>query len=108
MGKSGKTYFCNDPRLGPKTLPKKFPLLSFVSNYDRFGGETPRVFLEKWTVDGYYKYPPKNGIQLNTDGTPILGNLTLQVGTRVDRSEANMVCSTFDRGIHDDRRYCIV
>ena len=84
-GKSGTSYICNDPRLGPKVLPKRFPLLSFVSNYDRFGGETPGAFLEKWTVDGYYKYPPRNGFQLNTDGVPILGNLTLQVGTKVDR-----------------------
>ncbi|MCJ1452568.1 hypothetical protein MMC28_002911 [Mycoblastus sanguinarius] len=84
-GITGRTYICRDPRLGPKRLPRKFPLLSFVSDYDRFGGETPGIFLDKWTKDGYYVYPPQNGFQLNEAGQPILGNMTLLAGTKVDR-----------------------
>lgn len=85
-GKIGKPYICRDPRLGPKILPRRFPLLSFVSDYDRFGGETPAEFLQRWTdAQGFYRYPPHNGFQLNTAGEPILGNLTLQVGSKVDR-----------------------
>ena len=85
-GYSGVSYICHDPRLGPARLPKTFPLLSFVSDYDRFGGETPGDFLKRWTgKDGYYVYPPQNGFQLDTVGKPILGNMTLLKGTKVDR-----------------------
>lgn len=85
-GSSGASYICNDPRLGPTLLPKTFPLLSFVSDYDRFGGQTPGDFLKDWTdEDGYYVYPSQNGFQLNDAGQPILGNMTLQNGTKVDR-----------------------
>ena len=83
----GKPYICRDKRLGPRLLPKKFPLLSFVSDYDRFGGQAPGDFLAKWTnsSDGWYIYPPKNGFCLDQAGNPIVGNMTLQVGTKVDR-----------------------
>ena len=56
-----------------------------MSDYDRFGGETPGIFLQKWTKGGSFVYPPQNGFQLTTDGQPILGNMTLMVGTKVDR-----------------------
>ena len=86
-GESGKPYICRDPRLGPRLLPKRFPLLSFVSDYDRFGGQAPGEFLAKWTnpETGYYNYPPKNGFYLDINENPIVGNMTLQVGTQVDR-----------------------
>ena len=85
-GYQGVTYICHDPRLGPARLPKTFPLLSFVSDYDRFGGQTPGAFLKRWTdKNGQYVYPPQNGFQLNSAGQPILGNMTLLNGTKVDR-----------------------
>ncbi len=85
-GNQGVKYICHDPRLGPARLPKTFPLLSFVSDYDRFGGQTPGNFLKRWTdANGYYVYPPQNGFQLNVAGQPILGNMTLLNGTKVDR-----------------------
>ena len=57
-----------------------------MSDYDRFGGERPGVFLSKWTnPDGSYKYPPQNGFQLTVTEQPILGNMTLLPGTKVDR-----------------------
>ena len=65
-----------------------------MSDYDRFGGETPGNFLKRWTDNnGYYVYPPQNGFQLNDAGQPILGNMTLLNGTKVDRfgSEYGMV-----------------
>ena len=98
-GNSGVSYICHDPRLGPARLPKTFPLLSFVSDYDRFGGETPGEFLKRWTgKDGYYVYPPQNGFQLDTTGNPILGNMTLLEGTKVDRfgSEYGMPICKFN------------
>ncbi|KAL8650948.1 MAG: hypothetical protein Q9226_004929 [Calogaya cf. arnoldii] len=42
---TGSVYICNDPRHGPIQLPTVFPLLSFVSDYDRFGGLQPGEFL---------------------------------------------------------------
>ena len=85
-GENASAYICRDPRLGPTVLPTGFPLLSIVSDYDRFGGKTPGEFLKQWTYPTEsWKYPPHNGFQLNTAGEPILGNLTLQVGTKVDR-----------------------
>ena len=80
-------YICGDPRLGPVILPKVFPMLSLVSDYDRFGGEPPGVFLAKWTnrTTGQYIYPPQNGFQLDVFGKPILGNMTLVPGTKIDR-----------------------
>ena len=84
---TGSPYICRDPRLGPKKLPRRFPLLSFVTDYDRFGGLTPGDFLAKWTdaKSGWFVYPPQNGFQLDAQGKPILGNMTLQVGAKVDR-----------------------
>jgi hypothetical protein len=85
-GKAGKNYICRDPRLGPVKLPRKFPLLSVVSDYDRFGGLSPGDFLKKWTnAEGYYVYPPQYGFLLNDAGQPILGNTTLPVGSKIDR-----------------------
>lgn len=84
-GAPGRNYVCHDPRLGPKRLPRRLPLLSFVSDYDRFGGQTPGAFLERWTENGHYVYPPHNGFQLNDAGQAILGNMTLVAGTKVDR-----------------------
>ena len=84
---TGAPYICRDPRLGPKKLPRRFPLLSFVSDYDRFGGLTPGAFLARWTdpKGGWFVYPPQNGFQLDEQGKPILGNMTLEVGAKVDR-----------------------
>ena len=79
-------YICGDKRLGPKDLPKGLTLGEIVLHYNRFGGKTPGEFLKKWTGHGdSYRYPPLNGFQLDIDGVPILGNMTLTVGTKVDR-----------------------
>ena len=99
-GPAGKPYICRDPRLGPRLLPKKFPLLSFVSDYDRFGGQRPAQFLDRWTdpKTGWYVYPPKNGFCLDQSGEPIVGNMTLEVGTKVDRFGSEygaLVCLAF-------------
>ncbi|KAI4208451.1 MAG: hypothetical protein LQ349_009709, partial [Xanthoria aureola] len=84
---TGSAYICRDPRLGPTQLPTVFPLLSFVSNYDRFGGLQPGEFLARWTdnATGNYRYPPQNGFQLDLGGRPILGNMSLLPGMQVDR-----------------------
>ena len=85
----GAFSVCNDYRLGPKTLPWRFPLLSLVSNYDRFGGLTPGAFLDRWWGNTSYgigwRYPEHDGFLLDTDGRPMISNFTLQVNARVDR-----------------------
>ncbi|KAF7552532.1 hypothetical protein G7Z17_g4254 [Cylindrodendrum hubeiense] len=86
-GAASKSYICRDARLGPRVLPKKLPLGTFVSNYDRFGGQTPGEFLAQWTnaTTGAYVYPPQNGFQLDANGNAINGTMVLQPGTLVDR-----------------------
>lgn len=77
---------CQDPRLGPVHLPTVLPLLSFIADYDRFGGEQPGDWLKHWTDEkGQFVYPPENGFQLDLAGKPILGNMTIQPGTKLDR-----------------------
>jgi hypothetical protein len=99
-GKAGRNYICRDPRLGPKVLPRKFPLLSVVSDYDRFGGLSPGDFLKKWTnAQGYYVYPPKYGFLLNDAGEPILGNTTLPVGSKLDRFGSEYGMFTVNAGV---------
>ncbi|KAI7818336.1 hypothetical protein BC939DRAFT_295630 [Gamsiella multidivaricata] len=77
-------YLCGDARLGPKKLPTLFPLDDITHPHDRLGGLCAAEFLPKWTVNGQYTYPPKDGFQLNTAGEPIQGNMTLLIGTLVD------------------------
>ncbi|KAJ9661502.1 hypothetical protein H2198_001882 [Neophaeococcomyces mojaviensis] len=97
-------YLCNDRRLGPQIFPWQFPLLSFVSNYERFGQKTPKQFLaEYWDPtkkdkngivvggwmyggendDGFLRIPdPKNGV----NATKLFASpMTLPVGLKVDR-----------------------
>ena len=78
---------CNDWRLGPAKLPRRLPLLSLVSDYDRFGGETPGEFLARWTnqTTGDWLWPEQFGFSVDLSGKPILGNMTLKAGTKVDR-----------------------
>lgn len=78
---------CNDARLGPVQLPRTLPLLSFVSDYDRFGGRPPGEFLAKWTntTTGGWIWPRENGFSLNLEGKPIKGKMLLEAGTKVDR-----------------------
>lgn len=84
-GASAKSYICGDFRLGPKKLPNRLPLLGLVSDYDRFGGLTPGEFVDNWTRNGSFVYPPQNGFQLDTAGNPIQANMALLPGTKVDR-----------------------
>lgn len=86
-GTAYEGYICRDPRLGPYVLPRRFPLVSVVSDYDRFGGKTPGAWLhEWWNVTAWdFKYPDYDGFQVDTAKKPISGNLTLRVGTLLDR-----------------------
>ena len=85
-GPAGRSYVCHDHRLGPRRLPRKLPLMSLVSDYDRLDRLTPNDFLAKWTdAAGLWVYPPQDGFVLDTGGRPIAGNMTLQAGAKVDR-----------------------
>ncbi|KAJ6465171.1 hypothetical protein C8R47DRAFT_1155201 [Mycena vitilis] len=79
--------FCGDARLGPAKLPRKGGFSAMLANYDRFGGLCPQQFLQKYVNEssGFYVYPPDNGFQLSTSGSPIDGNQTLVPGMLLDR-----------------------
>ncbi len=81
------TYVCGDYRLGPIRLPRRPVLESLVSVYDRFGGLCPGPFLAAWynTTSNGWNYPLFSGFQLDNNGYPIVGNMTLPVGMLVDR-----------------------
>ncbi|KAJ6128229.1 hypothetical protein N7471_009446 [Penicillium samsonianum] len=80
------SYVCGDERLGPVKLPTSFPLSTELATYARFGNLCPYEFLEKWTwPNGSYHYPSQGGFVLESDGQPILGNVTLEVGRKIDR-----------------------
>ncbi|KAJ4249045.1 hypothetical protein NW762_012376 [Fusarium torreyae] len=86
-------YICGDKRLGPHQLPKKLPLGTFVTGYDRFGKLSPNEFLGKWwnstlQPDGNetgWIYPDKNGFHLDEDLLPMKAIINLEPGTLVDR-----------------------
>ena len=71
-------------------MPWRFPLLSLISNYDRFGGLSPGVFLEKWwnpqaSRGPAWRYPGHGGFLLDAFGHPLNSTVTLRQGTKVDR-----------------------
>lgn len=80
-------FICGDRRLGPIQLPKKFPYVSIVSDYDRFGGKPPGVFLKNWwnTTSNTWFWPKNDGFYLDQNKNAIKGNMVLSVGTLVDR-----------------------
>ncbi|PKY07161.1 hypothetical protein P168DRAFT_324599 [Aspergillus campestris IBT 28561] len=84
------SFICGDSRLGPIHPPKKFPLRNELRTYAPLGDLCPAEFLKKWatSVDpaGTYIYPPSNGyVVADSDNKPILGNVTLPVGQKLDR-----------------------
>lgn len=70
-------------------------MLSFVSNYDRFGRLSPGAFLKKWGRDeidhktGYtvwrWNYPEYDGFHLDFDGKPMRAPMRLEKGFKIDR-----------------------
>lgn len=69
-------------------------MLSFVSNYDRFGRLTPGKFLKKWGREELDKnnytvwrwnYPMFDGFHLDFDGRPMRAPMLLEPGFKIDR-----------------------
>ncbi|KAM0420257.1 hypothetical protein ACHAPT_011915 [Fusarium lateritium] len=80
-------YICGDKRLGPRVLPKKLPLGTFVASYDRFGGLSPDAFLKQWwdeKAEGWI-YPDDHGFQLDAESKPMRANMILEPDMLVDR-----------------------
>ena len=97
---NSSTYVCGDPRLGPLVLPTGIILGDLVNTYKPFGDLCPGQFLAKWynSTAGSYIYPPQDGFQLNTDNSPIEGNITLPVGFQIDRFGSEFGTFTSPRG----------
>ncbi|KAL8283482.1 hypothetical protein RQP46_005585 [Phenoliferia psychrophenolica] len=59
---------------------------ALVGSYRRFDGLCPGEFLRRWTdVNGSWVFPGIAGFSPNLEKQPIAGNMSLPVGTRVDR-----------------------
>jgi len=95
-----QTYVCGDTRLGPRKLPTGIVLGDLVDTYKRFGNLCPGQFLAKWynSTAGSYIYPPQAGFQLNTNNSPIEGNITLPLGFQIDRFGSEYGTFTSPRG----------
>ena len=95
-----QTYVCGDARLGPLILPTGIELGDLVNTYKRFGNLCPGQFLAKWynSTAGSYIYPSQDGFQLNTNNSPIKGNITLPVGFQIDRFGSEFGTFTSPRG----------
>ncbi|KAJ4244265.1 hypothetical protein NW757_010624 [Fusarium falciforme] len=79
-------YICGDKRLGPRVLPRKLPLGTFVASYDRFGGLSPDDFLKAWwDEEKGWKYPDHHGFQLDADNKPMNASMILEPNMLVDR-----------------------
>ena len=78
---------CGDPRLGPIRVPAFLPVISLVSDYDRFGIFSPGEFLQKYWdgASSQWKYPEGDGFNNDNAGKSIRGIMTLYPGTLVDR-----------------------
>ena len=68
-------------------LPTLLPLDTLVGSYRRFDGECPGAFLNRWTnaTTGSFIYPGIAGFSGDLEARPISGNMSLPVGTRIDR-----------------------
>jgi len=87
-------HVCYDERLGPCRLPWGLPLLSFVSDYHRYGKMKPKDFLQKyWHIKdasipndkSKWNYPERDGFQMDTEGKPIRHLMEFQEGLLLDR-----------------------
>ncbi|KAK2747927.1 hypothetical protein FQN57_001518 [Myotisia sp. PD_48] len=80
---------CGDVRLGPIKLPQRFPVSTELRTYSRFGGLCPAEFLIKWTgsldPSRWYQYPGAQGFANDTNNNPIVGDMMLTKGRKLDR-----------------------
>lgn len=83
-------WICGDDRLGPTHLPTHLPLDPLFDIYSRTGALCPGPFITAYWNDsigqtGWWNYPTNLGYSLNEQGEPIKGNISLPVGTLIDR-----------------------
>ena len=84
-----QTPLTNIPRrFGPLRLSSRIPLSASFATYSRLGGYCPGPFLAEFynATTSYWIYPSDLGYSLDTTtGSPIKGNVTLPIGTLIDR-----------------------
>ncbi|GAA3799015.1 hypothetical protein GCM10022226_18010 [Sphaerisporangium flaviroseum] len=83
-------YVNEDPRLGPKKLPKKRLLGHILRDYVPLGGIPPQKFLNRYWDWGAasYRYPHDFGFAHSgnySNGRPLITPMTLRVGEKMDR-----------------------
>lgn len=79
-------FFLNDWRLGPKELPRKWPLGPMMFGYQRLDHTNVQNFLTCYwdPTQPNWWYPKANGFLLDSGGNPIERPVTLQAGQFVD------------------------
>ncbi|EGD86330.1 hypothetical protein H112_07264 [Trichophyton rubrum D6] len=80
---------CGDPRLGPLTLPTRFPVSVETATYYRYGGLCADEFIMRWAGDldpkKWFNYPDFDGFALDSQGKPIMSEATITKGRKLDR-----------------------
>ncbi|MFF3563197.1 TNT domain-containing protein [Streptomyces sp. NPDC002574] len=80
-------FFCGDPRLGPRFLPKKGPLGAILADYRRLAGQTANGFIQTWWSPATgYRFPappPPDGFRTGT--APFAIALVFTTGQKLDR-----------------------
>ncbi|SDD79970.1 TNT domain-containing protein [Actinokineospora iranica] len=86
-----QTHTLDDPRFGPRVLPKRGVVGEQLVGYRRTGKLTPRRFLETYYDSaanggqGSWRYPPADGYLLSPEGTPVIIPTRLAPGRLLDR-----------------------
>jgi hypothetical protein len=81
------SYYHDDSRLGPQTLPVAGNVGLQLIGYHRTGYLGQQQFLDTFYDSGTssWRYPPLNGYVIGPNGNPIEFQLTLFPGQRIDR-----------------------
>lgn len=80
-------YLLDDPRLGPRYLPRRGPIGDMLEDYIRFDATGPRQFLSCfWETEPFmnWRYPKDNGF-LVIHGHPVEHMVTLRRGQEIDQ-----------------------
>lgn len=88
-----ESYYAGDSRLGPDIISNELPVVGQLADYRRTGSLSAPEFLEKYwdptetptSPVGSYRYPPKEGYVLDSNGAPMKTKGQLDLGAFIDR-----------------------
>ncbi|KAH8703780.1 hypothetical protein BGW36DRAFT_444309 [Talaromyces proteolyticus] len=87
VGQPDPRFVCGDNRLGPVDLPSEPPIAEMLGGYEQFGGLCPRDYFYHWfsDINQHYINPPGNGFLLDAYNRSMYTEVTIPVGTLLDR-----------------------